>query len=180
MQIIYLGNIVSLDIYKSFNYKWDDRSDDNLYFFIMNNIIFNQTFYELKDYIKQELNLTNFNCIHLRIEDDALGHFAQCYKLTIDEYNKKLINFYEDNITSICKDQKYIYICSGILDFDNTINLEYYKNLIKNNKLLCDKKNIKLDKYKSYLCQPSQATFLMNCSSVWQIQPKHLRCLKTN
>ncbi len=147
LEIIYLGNIVSLDIYKSFNYKWNDINDENLYFFIMNNIKFNEIFYKLKDYIKQELNLTNFNCIHLRIENDAIKHFSHCYNLSIDEYNKKLIKFYDDNITHICKDQKSIYICSGMLEFDNTINLKYYIDLMNDNTLLCDKKNINIDKY---------------------------------
>jgi hypothetical protein len=32
-----------------------------------------------------------------------------------------------------------------MLEFDNTINLNYYTNLMKNNILLCDKKNINLD-----------------------------------
>jgi hypothetical protein len=147
MEIIYLGNIVSLCIYKSFNYKYDDYSNDNFYHFIMNNIKFNQIFYTLKDYIKQELNLTNFNCCHLRIEDDALNHFSHCYKLSVDEYNKELINFYNNNIRRISQDQKLIYICSGILKFDNTFNLNYYTTMMKNNKLLCDKSNIILDAY---------------------------------
>jgi hypothetical protein len=147
MEIIYLGSIVSLDIYTSFNYLWEDRSDNNLYFYIMNNLKFNKIFYELKNYIKQELKLNNFNCIHLRIEDDAILFFSTCYNLSVDEYNKKLIKFYDDNIKTISQDQKQIYICSGILDFDNKINLSYYENIMKNNTLLCDKRNIKLDNY---------------------------------
>lgn len=146
MEIIYLGNIVSLDTYKSFNCIYESI-DNNFYYLIMNNIKFHQTFYTLKDYIKQELKLTNFNCIHLRIEDDAINFFSKCSKLSIEEYNTKLKKFYDDNITNISKDQKYIYISSGILEFDNTINLNYYENLIENNRLLCDKKKIKLDDY---------------------------------
>jgi hypothetical protein len=147
MEMIYLGNIVSLDIHRSFNYNWNDINDDNFYYFIMNNIKFNQIFYKLKDYIKHELNLTNFNCLHLRIEDDALEHFSHCYNLSIDEYNKKLIDFYEEKIRHISQDQKNTYVCSGMLEFDNTINLEYYKNLMKNNTLLRDKNNINIDTY---------------------------------
>ncbi len=147
MEVIYLGNIVSLDIYRSFNYNWEDISDKNLYFYIMDNIKFHKIFYELKDYIKEKLNLTKFNCIHMRIEDDALSHFSHCYKLTDHDYNKQLITFYEDNIKNICQDQKPIYICSGMLEFHNKTNLNYYKNLIKTNKLLRDKTNISIDKY---------------------------------
>jgi len=144
MDIIYLGNIVSLDIHTSFNYLWDDYTDNNLYYFIMTNIKFNPIFYTFKEYIKKELKLTNFNCIHLRIEDDALYHFSHCYKLPIAAYNEKLLKFYDDNIKSL---SNMSYVCSGMLEFDNTINLTYYNNLIKNNTLLCDKKNIPIDSH---------------------------------
>ena len=147
MEIIYLGNIVGLCVYKSFNYNWNDYSSDNLYRFIMKNIKFNQIFYKLKDYIKQELNLTNFNCIHLRIEDDAINYFSSCYKLSHDEYNRDLINFYNNHITCISQDKKPIYICSSMLKFNNIINKNYYTTLMKSNILLCDKSKINLDAY---------------------------------
>ena len=145
MGIIYLGNIVNLDIYKSFNYLWEDYNDKNMYYFIMANLKFNDIFYKIKDYVKQELNLTKFNCVHLRIEDDALNHFAYCYKLSVEEYNRELINFYNNNINMIRHSKTYV--CSGMLEFDNKINFDYYNNLMKNNSLLCDKKNIQLDPY---------------------------------
>ena len=140
--IIYLGNIVSLDIYRSFNYNWNDYN--NLYHLIMSNITFNDKFYILKDDIKSQLNLKNYTSIHLRIEDDALKHFSFCNKLSINEYNDKLLDFYNN---AIKKQTQLIYICSGILTFDNNINYNYYVNLMKNNKLLCDKKNIHIDSY---------------------------------
>ena len=145
MEIIYLGNIVSLDIKKSFNFNYDDYSDNNFYHVIMINIQFNETFYKIKNSIKQTLNLTKFNCIHLRIEDDALKHFANCYKLSVEDYNTKLLRFYDNNIKTIGGDRTYI--CSGMLKFDNKINLNYYNNMMKNNGLLCDKKNINVDEY---------------------------------
>ena len=147
IEIIYLGTIISLDVGKSFNYIWDDYTDNNLYNLILSNIKFNQIFYKLKDNIKQELKLTKFNSIHLRIEDDALNFFPNYYNLPIEEYNKKLLNFYNNNIKNLSQDQSNTYICSGMLEFDNKINLNYYNNLMKNNSLLCDKKNIKLDAY---------------------------------
>lgn len=149
MNIIFLGNIVSLNIDQSFNFKYNDYSNNNLYYLISYNIRFHHKFYEIKDFIKKELNLYDFHCIHLRIEDDALKHFAHCFNLSIDEYNKKLITFYEENIKNLTEknENKKIYLCSGILEFDNTINLSFYENLKNNNKLLVDKKNISLDKY---------------------------------
>ena len=145
METIYLGNIVSLDVFKSFNCRWDDYTDNNIYNLIMSNIKFNQIFYKLKDNIKQELNLTTFNCIHLRIEDDAIMFFSSCYNLPFEKYNEKILNFYNNNIKNLSKGQTYI--CSGMLEFDNKINFNYYNDLMKNNSLLCDKKNIKLDAY---------------------------------
>lgn len=150
MEIIYLGNIVSLDIYSSFNCNHNDYSENNLYYLVMRNIYFREIFYELKDNIKQILGLTQFNSVHLRIEDDALNHFSSCYKLSVDEYNKKLLDFYNKNIDLLRENteiQKKIYICSGILDFDNRINLEYYEKMMESDKLLCDKKNINIDSY---------------------------------
>jgi len=147
MEIIYLGNIVSLDINKSFGYNWENYNDDNLYYYIMNNIVFHEKFYQLKNYIKQSLNLSNFSCFHLRIEDDAIEHFASCYNLTKHDYNERLKNFYDNQLFSVSQQQQPIYICSGISDFDNQINLEYYKHIKHSNKLLCDKKNINLDEY---------------------------------
>jgi len=145
MEIIYLGNIISLNINQSFNYDYDDYSNSNFYYLIMNNIKFNEIFYKLKEYIKQELQLINFNCVHLRIEDDALKHFASCYNLPVQDYNQKLLNFYNEKINLL--DKNKIYICSGMLEFNNNINIDYYNYIMKNNELLCDKKNITLDGY---------------------------------
>jgi len=147
MEIIYLGNIVSLCIYKTFNYKWTDYSNDNFYHVIMNNIKFREIFYILKDYIKQKLNLTTFNCVHLRIEDDAIEYFAGYNKLSVDDYNKEIITFYNTQITRISQDKQPIYVSSGILKFNNKININYYEFLMKNNILLCDKSNINIDSY---------------------------------
>jgi hypothetical protein len=135
--IMYVGNPVSLCIHKSFNLDWNDFN--NLYFFLITNLIFKQSFYDLKDYIKNQLNLTNFTTIHLRIEDDAIRHFAYCYNLTTDEYNKILLDYYTSKINS---EEKRIYICSGILDYSNTINFDFYNKLLNDNNKICDKRNI--------------------------------------
>jgi hypothetical protein len=142
-QIIYIGNPVSLCISNSFNLDWSDYK--NLYFFLMTNLIFKQSFYDLKDHIKNQLNLTNFTTIHLRIEDDAIKHFAYCYNLTIDEYNKILLDYYTSKINN---QDKKIYICSGILEYSNTINFDFYNKLLddNNNKIL-DKRNIIISDY---------------------------------
>lgn len=138
--IIYLGNIVSLCLNKSFNYTWGDYS--NLYYLIISNIKFHDNFYKIKEEIKTKLNLKNYTTIHLRIEDDALRHFSHCYKLTIDEYNQKLLSYYNSKIKVI---KQNMYICSGIFKYDNKINYNYYINLKKNNNLIYDKSNVTID-----------------------------------
>jgi hypothetical protein len=137
-QIMYLGNPVMLNITDTFDLNY------NLYNFLMNNIFFNKKFYDIKDDIKKQLNLTDYTCMHLRIEDDALHHFSHCYNLTLGEYNKKLLDFYLDKIN---KEERKIYVCSGILKFSNKINYDFYTNLSNNNDLICDKKNIIIDDY---------------------------------
>jgi hypothetical protein len=140
--IIYLGNIVSLDLYKSFNYIYRDYT--NMFHLIMTNIIFHDKFYEIKEKIKTNLKLVNYSTIHLRIEDDAIKHFANYYKLSIDQYNNNLLDFYSKVIE---ESKQPIYICSGILSYDNKINYNYYDNLMKNNKLLCDKRTVPINEY---------------------------------
>lgn len=135
--IIYLGNPVSLCINTSF--QLDYNNFNNLYYFLITNLIFKQSFYDLKNGIKANLNLTNFTTIHLRIEDDAINHFAHCYNLSTHEYNNKLLTYYQSKINN---ESKKIYICSGILDYSNGINLDFYNNLLCNNDNICDKRNV--------------------------------------
>lgn len=140
--IIYLGNLVSLCIWQSFAYHWVDYN--NLYYNLMSNIVFHDKFYQLKDFIKNNLNLVNYTTVHLRIEDDALNHFSHCYKKSVSTYNKLLLSFYEKKMKQVTN---RMYICSGMLKYDNTINFHYYKKMMSENPLLCDKKNIKIDSY---------------------------------
>ena len=120
--VIYLGNIISLDIYKSFGYIWNDKK--NFYHMFMKHIVFQDVFYEIKESIKKSLDLQNYSCYHVRIEDDCINYCSKMYNMSIEEYNKKLLNFYDKEIQNI---NKQIYICSGITHFDNTINLHYYQ-----------------------------------------------------
>jgi hypothetical protein len=140
--ILYLGNLVSLCISQSFEYNWGDYT--NLYYNLMSNIIFHDKFYELKENIKNKLELVNYNTVHLRIEDDALKHFSHCYNLSIEEYNANILSFYEEKMKH-CTNRTYI--CSGMLKYDNTINFAYYEKMMRDNSLLCDKKDIVIDSY---------------------------------
>uniref|UniRef100_A0A6C0HD39 Polysaccharide pyruvyl transferase domain-containing protein n=1 Tax=viral metagenome TaxID=1070528 RepID=A0A6C0HD39_9ZZZZ len=140
--VIYLGNIVSLSIYDSFNDLVDDFN--NLYYKIYANIVFNKKFYEIKDNIKKELHLINYSTTHLRIEDDAVNEFYKFFNNSIDEYNNNLLSFYDNAVKNI---KTPMYICSGILHYGKERNYNYYVNLIKNNNLLCDKSKSFINDY---------------------------------
>jgi len=140
--IIYIGNPVMLSILESFDLNYDDYS--NLYYFLLNNLIYTKQFYTMKDNIKNTLQLSNYTCIHLRIEDDAIQHFSYCYNLSIDDYNKKLLDFYRNKISI---EDKKIYICSGILENESNLNYNFYNELCNDNNKICDKKNLEIDTY---------------------------------
>lgn len=142
MEVIYLGNIISLCIHKSFNYIYGDYS--NLYHLIMSNIVFNYKFYQIKTEIKKHLNLINYTSMHLRVEDDFVKHCSEYLNMNLNEYNKALLLNYDIHIKNITTN---IYVCSGILNYDNTLNYDYYINLRTTHKLLCDKSNIYIDDY---------------------------------
>ena len=55
MPIIYLGNVVSLCISKSFDCQWGDFG--NSYYNLMSNLVFHDKFYDVKEKIKKSLNL---------------------------------------------------------------------------------------------------------------------------
>ena len=138
-----IGNPVSLCPYKEFNCNWNDHN--NLYWKLCYNIKFHKKFYDLKNSIKEQLKLQNYVSMHMRIENDALCHFSRCYGLTTDEYNGKLLKFYLDAINE--NKQDMIYISSSMSYFSDTININFYNDLIKNNENLYDKKNIEIDDY---------------------------------
>jgi hypothetical protein len=141
--ILDIGNPVSLCIEETFGLKWNDYS--NKYYKIISNIQFHDDFYKEKEKIKSKLELTNYICMHLRIEDDALQHFSNCYKMTVEQYNEILLNYYLDKINKYTSSK--IYICTGIRNYANNLNYEFYKELINKNSHLTDKNNIIDDYY---------------------------------
>ena len=140
--IIYIGNPVMLSIFESFDLNYHDYN--NLYYFLLNNLIYQNKFHHIKDNIKNTLQLTNYTCFHLRIEDDAIHHFSYCHNLSVDEYNKILLDFYKNKISI---EDKKMYICSGILEKQSNINYNLYNELCNENNKICDKKNIEIDSY---------------------------------
>lgn len=142
-EIIYLGNPVSLCINQSFGWSWNDYT--NLYYLLSGNSFFQDKFYALKDEIKCKNNLYEYATVHLRIEDDMLDYASNVlHKIPLQEYNDKLLGYYNNKISNI---NKKIYVCSGILSYNNTINYDYYRNLKNNNNLICDKEHISIEDY---------------------------------
>ena len=72
-----IGAPVSLCIYKSFGLHFVDYS--NTYHSITCNMPFHTKFYDLANSIKTHLNLTDYTCIHLRIEDDAIDYYSSVF-----------------------------------------------------------------------------------------------------
>ena len=186
MPIIYLGNVVSLCISKSFDCQWGDFG--NSYYNLMSNLVFHDKFYDVKEKIKKSLNLVNYSIVHMRNEDDALRHFSHCYNISISEYNKKLLVFYESEMSKV---KNRIYICSGMLKYENTINFNYYSDLLTNNPLICDKKNIDIDPYyldnreliaiiELLLAYDADKLIGCGCSSFSRCIENYFRCVKNN
>lgn len=137
-----IGNPVSLCIYKSFGLIYLDYS--NPYHTIMCNIPFHTQFYDIANSIKRYLNLTEYICIHLRIEDDAIDYYSSTYKIEKDVLTNALLQFYKKQIQQ--NYDRRIYICTGLSYFKNTHNT-FYKLLKSTNSNIVDKQDFKIDNY---------------------------------
>lgn len=138
-----IGNPVSVSVDSTFGCSVLDH--ESIYWKLSNNIKFHENFYNLKNKIKDELKLNNYVSIHMRIEDDAIHFFSHCYRLTSDDYNDKLLNFYLKHVDE--NKERQIYITSAVPYFNNSRNQTFYNDLLKNNDNLYDKKNIFIDEY---------------------------------
>ena len=114
----------------------------HIYKFININIKFVDKYITIANNIKQKLNLKNYTCIHLRLEDDAIN-FMYENNPKIDKesintiYKKKYID--ELNYIKDIKDHN-IYICTSLI-IDKNINNEFYLDIKEQYKLL-DKNNL--------------------------------------
>lgn len=103
----YLQNDFLLD----FTYKKTicEVHNDGSFIFsdILRNIVFNTVYVDkANEFIKTNINITDnntkINCIHLRLEDDAIEHWSKINKIDCITYKKALVNKYIQFI------QKYI------------------------------------------------------------------------
>lgn len=105
-------------------------------------IKFNKKYLTIANYVKDKLQLTNYTCMHIRMEDDAIDFMMECSK--INQYNK-IINVHrslylkELNLLQKKKINK-IYICTSLGILENKNN-NFYKN-IKQKYNLIDKQDV--------------------------------------
>ena len=103
---------------------------NNLYKYLNINIKFIDKYIIMAHEIKNNLNLKDYVCIHLRLEDDAIKFMIdQNNKLNFDDlnliYKKKYLNEFE-NLKKI--NNTPIYTCTSLIVNEN-INNEFYKKL---------------------------------------------------
>lgn len=137
-----IGAPVSLCIYKSFGLHFNDYS--NPYHTIICNMPFHTKFYDIANAIKTHLNLTDYTCIHLRIEDDAIDYYSSVFKIEKGALTSVLLHFYINQINK--NYDRRIYICTGLSYFKNTHNT-FYKLLKTTNSNIVDKQDFKIDNY---------------------------------
>lgn len=137
-----IGAPVSLCIYESFGLHFVDYS--NTYHSITCNMPFHTKFYDLANTIKTQLNLTDYTCIHLRIEDDAIDYYSSAFNIEKAVLTNALLQFYTNHVEKNYDSR--IYICTGLSYFKNTHNT-FYKLLKTANSNIVDKQDFKIDNY---------------------------------
>jgi len=78
-----------LDIGNPVSLKPDSYSE---YQHVLYNIPFQQKFYDIANYIKKKLELNDYICMHLRLEDDALDYYYKTYNKDKDKLNTEIKN----------------------------------------------------------------------------------------
>ena len=121
----------------------------NFYNYIRLNIKFNQKYIDIAYKIIDNFELTNFCCIHLRLEDDAIEYVRN--NNDFDYINDIYKQIYIQELEILKKSDVKIYVCTSLGLFENKNNL-FYKiikkqyNLIDKNDILKNlEKNLNLD-----------------------------------
>jgi hypothetical protein len=123
----------------------------NLFKYININIKFTDKYINIANNIKKSINLSDYICVHLRLEDDALNFMKLQTTKNLDInyinniYKTKYIN--ELDILINQYPNKQIFICTS-LEIDSNINNSFYKE-IKQKYNLIDKNNF-IDKLTQY------------------------------
>jgi len=149
IDILNIGNLLNVNLPSSNN----EINYQSLANSINISLEFCDYYIDCANLIKKNLNLKNYACVHMRLEDDAINYFSKYYKLTNNSYNRLIKNSYIKELDDIDKNElKYdnIYICSSLIIQDN-INNEFY-NELKEKYSLVDKNHLinkdDIDKYR--------------------------------
>lgn len=79
---------------KKCDFKWYNYYNEEVFNKILQSITFDNKFYKIIDIIKSKYNFNNINFIHFRVEYDAINHWSKQNKMTIEEFEHKLIEKY--------------------------------------------------------------------------------------
>ena len=113
---------------------------NNLYKYLNININFVDKYIKIANEIKSNLNLNDYICIHLRLEDDSIN-FMKTHntKLSFDDLNLIYKKKYFDELEHLKKlnNNKSIYACTSLI-LDENYNNDFYK-MIKEQFNLVDK-----------------------------------------
>ena len=132
-----IDNPISFDIPKEYN---------DLIQYIDLNIKFTDEYINLSNKIIEKLDIKNYICCHLRLEDDAINYMYDISKENLNNYTKEDINNiskikFINEISNIrSNNNSKIYICTS-LGIENNINNDFYIELKKKYDLI-DKKDI--------------------------------------
>jgi len=102
----------------------------NLYKYLNINIKFIDKYVTMAHEIKNNLNLKDYVCIHLRLEDDAIKFMIdQNSKLTFDVINSIYIKKYIKELEYLKSiNNSPIYICTSLI-VNNNFNNDFYKKI---------------------------------------------------
>ena len=106
----------------------------------MINFIYNLILYEIMieiDFVEElknisnniinKLNLTNYTCIHLRLENDAINYINKFTNIGYDNVNKIYKEKYLLEEIFFKNNKNNVYICTSLCKDD--INFDFYNNL---------------------------------------------------
>ncbi len=130
--------IIALDIDNPISSEIPPEYEKTLYN-IIQNIEFTDGLKNIATNIIQSLNLNNYTCIHLRIENDALDYMKQFSTMDYLDINKIYVSKYIEETDFFELNRNNIYICTSLSEKD--INYPYYLE-IKEKYGLKDKNDI--------------------------------------
>lgn len=131
-------SIIALDIDNPISSEIPPEYEKTLYN-IIQNIEFTDGLKNIATNIIQSLNLNNYTCIHLRIENDALDYMKQFSNMDYLDINKIYVSKYIEETDFFELNRNNIYICTSLSEKD--VNYPYYLE-IKEKYGLKDKNDI--------------------------------------